>query len=104
MEASTIKSTDAHQSVKGILMQTFNIGAPTAISVMSLNAIEFINLAFVGRLGSAAALVGVGLGNTLLNVTCLTVRLGIEDALNTFLSQAYGAGNMRLCRVHLNRA
>ena len=73
MEVSISKNSDAHQSVKMLLIQTFNIGAPTAISVLSINSIEFINLAFVGHLGSAAAIVGVGLGNTLLDVTCLTV-------------------------------
>jgi Na+-driven multidrug efflux pump len=97
-----LSNTDSHQSLKELLVQTFKIGVPTAISVLSINFIEFINLAFIGHIGNAASIVGVGLGNTLLNVTCMTIRQGVEDALNTFLSQAYGAGNMILCKVHLN--
>ncbi len=98
------KSEDGSPTIKQILAETFNIGVPSAVSLLSINLLESINLAFVGHLGSPNIIAGVGLGNTLLNFTCLTVIMAVQDALNTFLSQAYGSGNMLLCWIYINRA
>ncbi|CDW76683.1 na+-driven multidrug efflux pump [Stylonychia lemnae] len=65
--------------------------------------IEVINLGFVGHLGSASLVAGVGLGNMYLNTTALAVLIGLNNGVATFVSQSYGQGNMRLCGLYLNR-
>lgn len=46
----------------------------------------------------------IGLGNTLISLAGDAVLVGLNCALNTFVSQAYGAGRIELCGVYLWRA
>ena len=62
------------------------------------------NTIFAGRFDDAAKLAGVGLGNTTLNIACLSICMGMNGALETLVSQAFGYGNIVLCGVYLNRA
>lgn len=55
---------------------------------------EVVNLAFVGQLNDAAMLAGVGLGNTILNMCGMSIILGLNLALETFVSQSFGQGNL----------
>lgn len=64
---------------------------------------EVVNLAFVGQLNDAAMLAGVGLGNTILNMCGMSIILGLNLALETFVSQSFGQGNLQLCGLYLNR-
>ena len=59
---------------------------------------------FAGRFDDSAKLAGVGLGNTTLNIMCLSICMGMNGALETLVSQAFGYGNITLCGVYLNRA
>lgn len=65
---------------------------------------EFINTVFVGHLNEPAKLAGVGLGNMIINIFGMSVFLGMNGALETFVSQAYGNGKLYMCGVYLNRA
>ena len=47
---------------------------------------EFINTIFVGHLNDPAKLAGVGLGNMTLNILGMSVILGMNGALETFVS------------------
>jgi Na+-driven multidrug efflux pump len=64
---------------------------------------EVTNLAFIGQLNDAAMLVGVGMGNVIINMLGLAVIYGMNMALETLVSQSYGQGNLELCGVYLNR-
>lgn len=46
---------------------------------------------------------GVGMGNMVMNVLGLTIAMGLNGALETFTSQAFGSGNLKLCALYLNR-
>ena len=59
---------------------------------------------FVGYLNDATKMAGVGMGNTLLNMTGLSLASGLNGALETLVSQAYGAGDYKLCGTYLNRS
>lgn len=48
-------------------------------------------------------LAGVGLGTLYVNIFCQSIILGLNGALQTLVSQAFGAGNIRECGVILNR-
>ena len=53
---------------------------------------------------SAAKLAGVGLGNMFLGMFCRQILNGMNSALETMASHAYGKGDVRLAGVHLNRS
>ena len=62
------------------------------------------NTIFAGRFNDAAKLAGVGLGTSAMCIICLAVVIGLNGALETLVSQAFGYGNLHLCGVYLNRA
>jgi len=47
---------------------------------------------------------GVGMGNMFINMIGLTPAWGLHSALETLVSQDYGAENYELCGIHLNRS
>ena len=40
----------------------------------------------------------------LVNVTGFSIAIGLNSALVTLVSQAYGANNLKLCGIYLNRS
>lgn len=46
---------------------------------------------------------GVGMGNVIMNMLGMAVAFGMNGALETFVSQSFGQGNLELCGVYLNR-
>jgi len=47
---------------------------------------------------------GIAMGNFIMNVCCLSLINGLNGALETLVSQAYGSRNLQLCGEYLNRA
>ena len=64
----------------------------------------FINTVYAGHLNDEAKLAGLGLGTCLLECLTLYIIMGMNGALETLVSQAYGANQLVLCGVYLNRA
>lgn len=54
-------------------------------------------------MNDAVKLAGVGLGTMLTNILGIEFLAGINGASSTLISQAYGAGNVRICGIYLNR-
>ena len=44
------------------------------------------------------------MANMLNNVIARSVLYGVTDSLNTYISQAFGTGDYKMCGVYLNRA
>jgi len=65
---------------------------------------ELINMSFIGHLGNASMLAGVGLGNMTQNIVGLSLIIGFNSVLDTFISQSVGAGMLEECGVYVNRA
>lgn len=63
-----------------------------------------INTIYAGKIGDAAVLAGLGLGTALLESMTLFVIIGMNGACETLTAQAFGANQLRLCGVYLNRA
>ena len=61
------------------------------ISGFFLQLVMLINVIFAGRLNDPAKLAGVGLGNSLLTVLCFFPLQGMNGAIETLISQAFGA-------------
>ena len=45
----------------------------------------------------------MGLANTLINCTTISITYGLSGVLETFVSQSFGSKQYQLCGVHLNR-
>lgn len=59
---------------------------------------------FVGALGSAESLGAATLGNMMCNITGYAAAYGMCSALDTLISQAYGASAYELMGLHAQRA
>ena len=58
---------------------------------------------FAGRLDDPTKLAVVGLSGVCCNIMILSVMIGLNSAQETLTSQAFGAGNLELCGIYLNR-
>ncbi|MFO0116865.1 MAG: MATE family efflux transporter [bacterium] len=65
--------------------------------------IDLINISIIGRVGDTVALAAVSLGNIIVIMFVMSVMQGMNTALETLVSQAYGANEPKLCGQHLNR-
>ena len=80
------------------------IGIPTIISCLFEQLPAFVNIVYAGKFADDAKLAGVGLGQSLLWSLTLYIIVGMNGALETLVSQAFGANQLKLCGVYLNRA
>lgn len=64
---------------------------------------ETINLIFIGMQHDAAQLAAIGLGNLFVTMIGYAVFYGLNGALESLVSQAKGAGDIRQCGVYLQR-
>ena len=65
--------------------------------------IDLINISIIGRTENPVDLAAVSLGNILVIMFVLSVVQGMSTALETLVSQAYGAQQPLICGEHLNR-
>jgi len=65
---------------------------------------QLITLGYIGRLDSAEYMGAVTLGNMVCNVTGYSLIFGLSTALDTLISQAYGAKMYSLMGLHAQRA
>lgn len=61
------------------------------------------NLAFIGNTGSSEMMSGVGLGDTALTFMGWWAMIGMNNAIESLVSQAVGAKNIQLAGVYLNQ-
>lgn len=64
---------------------------------------DTVNLVFIGHVGTKEMLSGIGLGNMAFNFIGLQFLFGMNNAIETLVSQAAGAKDLKLCGVYLNR-
>lgn len=79
------------------------LSLPTVLSAILTFFVEIVNIAFIGNLNDSYMLSGVGLGNMMINAFWVSVYMGINGALETLVSQAFGGKNWYLCGDILNR-
>ena len=77
------------------------------IPAMFTNVLGFCsvlaNAIFAGRMNDPTKLAVVGLTSVCHNLLLLSLLIGLNSAQETLTSQAFGAGNIRLCSIYLNR-
>ena len=79
---------------------------PTCIGMLFCFAQNTMNLIFIGHKDSndPSLIAAVGMGNVILMCCGIGMYVGLNSGLETLVSQAYGANNVRLCGIYLQRA
>ena len=79
------------------------IAVPSTLTNILFYAPDIANGMVAGRMDRPIYLASMGLTSVGCNVMVLSFLIGINGAQETFSSQAFGAGNLQLCGVYLNR-
>ena len=79
-------------------------GISSILCFLMMTIQEQINVVFVGNLSDPAKLAGLGLGNMVMNLAPYALLTGVNTALETFVSQAYGRQDLRECGLYLHRS
>jgi MATE family multidrug resistance protein len=87
-----------------IWKQIFTLAIPNVASSLAMYSTVVITTLCISRLDDPSLLAAFGLGSLIGNVLGLSIGVGLNSVLDTLVSQAYGADNMKLASVHLNRA
>jgi len=53
--------------------------------------VQLINTYYIGHLNDSTLIAGIGMGNMLINVLAFAIMQGLNGAIETLVSQSYGA-------------
>ena len=84
-----------------IIKEVILLSLPTSIGSVCFLAIDSLNLIFIGHLNDPTKLSALGLGGVIVNMGATSVLWGLNCSLEALVSQAYGAGNLKLCGIYL---
>jgi multidrug resistance protein, MATE family len=94
---------DAARMVWDESKRLWSIGTPIAIGTLSMYAVSSITTMFVGHLGNLP-LAGASIGLSVFATFALGFLLGMGSALETLCGQAFGAGQVAMLGVYLQRS
>ncbi|XP_029957238.1 multidrug and toxin extrusion protein 1-like [Salarias fasciatus] len=87
---------------KNEAVQCLKLAGPVFISQLMNCLIGFVSMVFCGHLGKTE-LAGGALAISLINVTGISIGVGLASTCDTFISQTYGSGNLKRVGVILQR-
>jgi len=90
-------------SILQCFWEVTKISIPLVIGLLLWTLVTNINTYYIGNLDDATLLAGVGMGNMLINILCFAITQGLNGALETLVSQSFGAGKYEECGIFLNR-
>lgn len=64
---------------------------------------QLVNTYYIGQMNDKVLIATLGLSQMLLNVFCFAITNGLNSALETLVSQAYGYGRFEVCGTYLYR-
>jgi Na+-driven multidrug efflux pump len=68
-----------------MIKNVLRISVPAVIALVSAFLVGTINVSFIGHLGNPAMVAGVGFGEGYINIMCVAVILGLNNALSFFI-------------------
>ena len=97
--------TNSEQQTSCTMIKTFlKLAVPASITMLlDMAGFTVIPLIFAATLEDHINLAVVGLASTFSSIMVMSVLIGLNTAQDTLASQAFGAGNFRLCGLYLNR-
>ena len=76
---------------------------PNVLGNVAMFMSNTITLIYAGRLYDSVNVAVIGLAGTTTRISMSSILFGINSAQDTLTSQAFGASNIRLCGIYLNR-
>ena len=74
-----------------IIKQILIIMLPSLLNVFLQEIILQINIIYAGKFNNEKMLDGIGLANTLISCSSMSITVGLSGVLETFVSQSYGS-------------
>lgn len=101
--------SDAHTQANSITLFTgmkslLKYSVPTMVTYLLQSSIDFINLYFVGRMGSPDYTAALGLGVLWVDVICVSILMGMTTFLETAGTQLFGCKDLHGLGIAHNKA
>ena len=84
---------DVPESVAGQFWLVIKLSVGPIVSMFFYMLVQLINTYYIGHSNDPPLIAGVGMGNMLINVLAFAPMQGLNGALETLISQAYGTSN-----------
>ena len=86
------------------MFKTFlRIALPAMLTNLSSMTTVIVSYMFAGHMNDPVKLAAIGLAFSVNSILVLSLLIGLNAAQETLTSQAFGANDLRLCGVYLNR-
>jgi Na+-driven multidrug efflux pump len=80
------------------------LSIPAIVGFFLIQSLDQISVYFVAQTNNTVELAGIGLGNMMNVIVPYSVMIGVNTALETFVSRAAGRNNLRDCGLYLHRS
>ena len=82
---------NADMNILQCFWEITKFATPLIFGMLVYLMVMLVNTYYIGHVNDPVLLAGVGMGNMLINVLCFAIVQGLNGALETLVSQAYGA-------------
>ena len=79
------------------------VGTPAAAASFCGIAMITVNMVATGHIGGQESIAAVGVGVSFMTLFVNATHYGMNSAIDTLVSQAFGSGNLKLCGMYLQR-